>query len=36
VPVQVYNRYLTFFPASWRYFHDHTGVVIRWVLEKPA
>jgi cyclopropane-fatty-acyl-phospholipid synthase len=36
VPVQVYNRYLTFFPASWRYFHDHTGVVIRWVLEKPT
>jgi cyclopropane-fatty-acyl-phospholipid synthase len=36
VPVQVYNRYLTFFPASWRYFHDNYGVVIRWVLEKPA
>jgi cyclopropane-fatty-acyl-phospholipid synthase len=36
VPVRVYNRYLTFFPASWRYFDDHFGVVIRWVLEKPA
>lgn len=36
VPVQVYNRYLTFFPASWKYFDDHTGVVCRWVLEKPA
>ena len=36
VPVQVYNRYLTFFPASWRYFHDHTGVVIRFILEKSA
>ena len=31
-----YNRYLTFFPASWRYFNDNYGVVIRWVLEKPA
>jgi cyclopropane-fatty-acyl-phospholipid synthase len=36
VSVRVYNRYLTFFPASWRYFHDNYGVVIRWVLEKPA
>jgi cyclopropane-fatty-acyl-phospholipid synthase len=36
VPVRVYNRYLTFFPTSWRYFNDHYGVVIRWVLEKPA
>jgi hypothetical protein len=32
--VRVYNRYLTFFPTSWRYFNDHYGVVIRWVLEK--
>jgi cyclopropane-fatty-acyl-phospholipid synthase len=36
VPLRVYNRYLTFFPASWRYFNDNFGVVIRWVLEKPA
>jgi cyclopropane-fatty-acyl-phospholipid synthase len=35
VPVRVYNRYLTFFPTSWRYFNDHYGVVIRWVLRKP-
>ena len=34
VPVRTYNRYLTFFPASWRYFNDNYGVVIRWVLEK--
>ncbi len=36
VDVQTYNRYLTFFPTSWRYFNDNLGVVIRWVLEKPA
>jgi cyclopropane-fatty-acyl-phospholipid synthase len=36
VPVQVYNRYLTFFPASWSYFNNHHGAVIRFVLEKPA
>jgi cyclopropane-fatty-acyl-phospholipid synthase len=35
VPVPVYNRYLTFFPASWKYFDEHFGVVIRWVLRKP-
>jgi len=34
VDVHTYNRYLTFFPASWRYFNDNYGVVIRWVLEK--
>ncbi len=36
VDVETYNRYITFFPASWRYFHDATGMLIRWVLEKPA
>lgn len=36
VDVHTYNRYLTFFPVSWRYFNDNYGVVIRWVLEKPA
>jgi cyclopropane-fatty-acyl-phospholipid synthase len=34
VNVQTYNRYLTFFPASWRYFNDRYGIVTRWVLEK--
>ena len=36
VDVRTYNRYLTFFPASWRYFNDNSGMVTRWVLEKPA
>ncbi|MEM9657263.1 MAG: class I SAM-dependent methyltransferase [Planctomycetota bacterium] len=36
VDVKTYNRYLTFFPASWRYFHERIGVLQRWVLEKPA
>ncbi|HEX6963407.1 MAG TPA: class I SAM-dependent methyltransferase [Lacipirellula sp.] len=36
VSVQTYNRYLTFFPASWRYFNDRYGVVTRWILEKRA
>jgi cyclopropane-fatty-acyl-phospholipid synthase len=36
VDVRTYNRYLTFFPVSWRYFNDNWGMVMRWVLEKPA
>ena len=36
VDVQTFNRYLTFFPTSWRYFNDNYGMVTRWVLEKPA
>ena len=36
VDVQTFNRYLTFFPTSWRYFNDNMGMVTRWVLEKPA
>lgn len=36
VDVRTYNRYLTFFPASWRYFNDNLGMVTRWVLEKPS
>ncbi len=36
VDTRTYNRYMTFFPASWRYFHDRIGVVMRWVLQKPA
>lgn len=35
VDVQTFNRYLTFFPTSWRYFNDNYGMVTRWVLEKP-
>jgi cyclopropane-fatty-acyl-phospholipid synthase len=36
VDVQTYNRYVTFFPVSWRYFNDGYGMLIRWVLRKPA
>ena len=35
VDVSTYNRYLTFFPVSWRYFDDCMGMVTRWVLVKP-
>lgn len=35
VDVQTFNRYMTFFPASWRYFEDGSGAVMRWVLRKP-
>ena len=35
VDVATYNRYLTFFPVSWRYFQEGLGMVTRWVLEKP-
>lgn len=36
VDVATFNRYLTFFPVSWRYFDDNMGMLTRWVLEKPA
>ena len=36
VGVPTYNRYLVFFPTSWRYFDDKLGMVTRWVLEKPS
>jgi cyclopropane-fatty-acyl-phospholipid synthase len=36
VDVQTFNRYMTFFCASWRYFEDCSGVVTRWVLERPV
>ncbi|MCH7751188.1 MAG: class I SAM-dependent methyltransferase [Planctomycetes bacterium] len=36
VDVPTFNRYLTFFPASWRYFDDGFGMVTRWTLTKPA
>ena len=35
VGVRTFNRYMTFFCASWRYFEDFSGLVTRWVLEKP-
>jgi cyclopropane-fatty-acyl-phospholipid synthase len=34
VGVETYNRYIVFFPASWRYFDDGIGTVFRFVLEK--
>lgn len=34
VGVRTYNRYLVFFPASWRYFQDAFGIEFRWVLER--
>ncbi|MGI9430498.1 MAG: class I SAM-dependent methyltransferase, partial [Bythopirellula sp.] len=34
VDVRTYNRQLTFFPASWRYFDDGLGMLIRWVMQK--
>lgn len=36
VGVRTYNRQLTFFPASWRYFHEGRGVLVRWVMEKEG
>jgi cyclopropane-fatty-acyl-phospholipid synthase len=36
VDVATYNRHLTFFPVSWRYFNDGVGMLVRWVLEKPV
>jgi len=34
VGVKTYNRQLTFFPASWRYFDDGMGMLVRWVMVK--
>jgi cyclopropane-fatty-acyl-phospholipid synthase len=36
VGVRTYNRYLVFFPTSWRYFDQMIGFVVRLVLEKPC
>lgn len=30
-----YNRYVVFFPASWKYFNEGTGKLFRFVLRKP-
>jgi cyclopropane-fatty-acyl-phospholipid synthase len=35
VGTRVYNRYVVFFPASWKYFNECTGVLFRFVLRKP-
>jgi len=35
VDVQTYNRYVTFFPSSHRYFDDVLGMLVRWVMVKP-
>jgi cyclopropane-fatty-acyl-phospholipid synthase len=35
VGTQTYNRYVVFFPASWKYFNERTGVLFRFVLRKP-
>lgn len=35
VDVTTFNRYMVFFPASWRYFDDMTGFVVRLLLSKP-
>ncbi len=36
VGVETYNKYVMFFPCSWRYFRDVQAVLLRIVLEKPA
>jgi cyclopropane-fatty-acyl-phospholipid synthase len=35
VGTQVYNRYVVFFAASWKYFDERTGALFRFVLRKP-
>jgi cyclopropane-fatty-acyl-phospholipid synthase len=35
VGVRTYNRYVVFFPASYKYFDDRMGVLFRFVLRKP-
>lgn len=35
VSLETYNRYVCFFPASYKYFDDRTGVLFRFVLRKP-
>lgn len=34
VGTRVYNRYVVFFPASWKYFNERTGVLFRFGLNK--
>lgn len=35
VGTHVYNRYVVFFPASWKYFNQRTGLLFRFALRKP-
>jgi cyclopropane-fatty-acyl-phospholipid synthase len=35
VGVRTYNKYMVFFPASWRYFDDGEAMLVRFVLNKP-
>jgi cyclopropane-fatty-acyl-phospholipid synthase len=35
VGVRTYNKYVLFFPCSWKFFDDVQGVLLRIVLEKP-
>ncbi len=34
VGTYTFNKYIVFFPASWKYFDDGNGMLIRYVLEK--
>jgi len=36
VGVRTYNKYLVFFPMSWRFFNERHAVLVRYVLEKPG
>ncbi|MDB5972127.1 MAG: class SAM-dependent methyltransferase [Hydrocarboniphaga sp.] len=35
VGMKVFNKYVAFFPGSWRYFDDAQAILVRYVLEKP-
>lgn len=35
VGVETYNKYVLFFPCSWKYFDDVQAVLLRIVLQKP-
>jgi cyclopropane-fatty-acyl-phospholipid synthase len=35
VGLEVYNRYMTFFPNSWTFFHYNESALHRMVMEKP-
>ena len=36
VGVHTYNKYLVFFPASYRFFTDSESILVRFILEKPG
>jgi cyclopropane-fatty-acyl-phospholipid synthase len=35
VGVRTFNKYLVFFPGSWRFFYDCGVMLVRFVMEKP-